>query len=826
MNSLYTSSIQLFMGISVMVGWLGLIVYSILLVTRYRGKPNTALHFRGRWLSISGSLLLVSGFIKLFFFDGQSTGSGVLWTIVGSLTNLAGYQKLQRKKRTRGELRHNSTGKSPVSKLSQVSHLSPNLSEPSVRERDRIWVDTRDGRPSLRPEPKPSCNSNIEELIESLRCGNNSEFRRLAAELLGQMGSIATPAISALLIACVDVDASVREASLNALESIDPGWPQNPEVQKAFPKLTEKFKHSYCFSKSYSEDVSKASYKLLQQIGEPAVSSLANLIVEDEDKIDHKIHAIWLLKDIGSSAISTIPQLIQLLSNKASKVRIAAAEALVHFKSVAKVSIPVSIPTLIIGLSDRNQDVRKAMVACLLATEPAVPDLLPLLIDKNANVRESVADALIQIDPDALVIMPAIALALVGSNPDKKNVDDIKAMVACLNQYIIQQHSQSLSEGDLRDTTTANSTPQYSESVRTFGFEVKDVTTTANSVPPNSGYLYKQLVVEVCKILRQQIATPQDKSKVWPTYTKALSLARECDRDTLTQIIAEFDPLIKEQNLNDDDLAIEQTLSFLQKISFQNPQTLKAAWLLSKRLNQLSLRREVQQQICLQIARVGDSNLLINRLLESSLCLAEISQIIRDFFENHSPQTFAPWKAFLERFNLYELPQIHQVYAALERYEEASRLAEAVGDYSHAVCYLMTLSGREIAFRVLDLSERSGDRELTVKAHQKVAEIFWQEGNYRKALFHFQKAGNLEDARYCYEKLGESAQSSSSKAQQPFSQVEQVELNRHKQKLLRLLYGNYEQCKNLVNYERKKSPNKSEIELYEDAIFRLEKDRR
>jgi hypothetical protein len=66
----------------------------------------------------------------------------------------------------------------------------------------------------------------------------------------------------------------------------------------------------------------------------------------------------------------------------------------------------------------------------------------------------------------------------------------------------------------------------------------------------------------------------------------------------------------------------------------------------------------------------------------------------------------------------------------------------------------------------------------------------------------------------------------SPRTSQSFSQAKQAELNKLKQELLRLLYGNYQQCKNLVNYERKKSQNKSEIELYKDAIFRLEKDRR
>jgi hypothetical protein len=61
---------------------------------------------------------------------------------------------------------------------------------------------------------------------------------------------------------------------------------------------------------------------------------------------------------------------------------------------------------------------------------------------------------------------------------------------------------------------------------------------------------------------------------------------------------------------------------------------------------------------------------------------------------------------------------------------------------------------------------------------------------------------------------------------QTSSKAEQVELNILNERLLQLLYGDREQSKRLVNLERKRSPKKSEIELYKDAIFHLEWDRR
>jgi molecular chaperone DnaK len=95
---------------------------------------------------------------------------------------------------------------------------------------------------------------------------------------------------------------------------------------------------------------------------------------------------------------------------------------------------------------------------------------------------------------------------------------------------------------------------------------------------------------------------------------------------------------------------------------------------------------------------------------------------------------------------------------------EAAELAEAARDYRSAIRYLMSLSGKEIALRILTLSKRLGDENAIpskmvakgiAQAHQKVAESFWQENNYTEALQHFQQAGNLESASDCYQKLGE-----------------------------------------------------------------------
>ncbi|NEU80985.1 hypothetical protein [Nostoc sp. UIC 10630] len=251
---------------------------------------------------------------------------------------------------------------------------------------------------------------------------------------------------------------------------------------------------------------------------------------------------------------------------------------------------------------------------------------------------------------------------------------------------------------------------------------------------------------------------PQAKDKAWKTYEKALSFARQCSCEELLQVIFKFDPLFGESVPN-SSLSIGQALSFLIETKPQTAQNLDAAWRLSQRLNNPSSIREVQQQICIQLARSGDTNTLLAKLLkrrnEETLTSAELSQILNNFLEKHSFQLTDPWKAFLEQFETAELPQIHQVYAVLNRYVEAAELAEAAKDYRSAIRYLMCLSGKGVAFRILALSELIGDKNALTQAHQKVAESFWQENNYTEALEHFQQAGNLESASDCYQRLGE-----------------------------------------------------------------------
>ncbi len=201
-----------------------------------------------------------------------------------------------------------------------------------------------------------------------------------------------------------------------------------------------------------------------------------------------------------------------------------------------------------------------------------------------------------------------------------------------------------------------------------------------------------------------------------------------------------------------------QALSFLLEAKPQNCQNLDAAWRREQRLNESSSMQEVQQDICLQVAKIGESNFLLAKLLirykEGYLSPTELWLIINTFLENHTFQLADAWKGFFEQLKPNELPQNHQVYALLTRYLEAADIAEENKDYRSAINYLTHLSGKEIAFRTLTLSNRLGD-DVIAEAHQKVAENLYQEGNYTDAAKSFHSSGNPEGASDCYQKLGE-----------------------------------------------------------------------
>lgn len=279
----------------------------------------------------------------------------------------------------------------PEAHQGSKARLVPSEGREPVVVRGRAWKNTTEVRWELAREQEAACDSSVEGLMKRLARVDEAEVRRSAAEGLAQLGPAATPAISALLNSAVDVDATVREAALNALNAIDPAWPRNAEARRAFPGLLAALK-------SWSSDVSKAAFRLLDSIGLPVVPDLVNALSNEEDTIA-EVLVMRILARIGPDAASAVPGLARALGSQSIQVRIAAADALANIGPAAR----TAVPALVVGLADPYADGREAMAACLArlgaAAEPAVPTLLPLLADREQRVRKAAAAALEQIGP-------------------------------------------------------------------------------------------------------------------------------------------------------------------------------------------------------------------------------------------------------------------------------------------------------------------------------------------------------------------------------------------------------------------------------------------
>jgi HEAT repeat protein len=231
------------------------------------------------------------------------------------------------------------------------------------------------------------------------------------------LGKDAALAIPALLVSAVDLDAAVREASLSALEAIDPAWPQNAEARQAIPALVKTLK-------GRSSGERRAAYRLLSLLGRPAVPELAKELSDGDDTVNH-VYVIRVLARMGPAATDAVPGLTRALGSQFLHVRIAAAEALANIGPPPE----TAIPALVAGLSDRSADARQAMATCLArvgaAAEPAVPFLLPLLADRDDRVRKAAAAALGQIGPKAV---PAL-IELVQARDARRLAAWIESMI-------------------------------------------------------------------------------------------------------------------------------------------------------------------------------------------------------------------------------------------------------------------------------------------------------------------------------------------------------------------------------------------------------------
>jgi HEAT repeat protein len=303
----------------------------------------------------------------------------------------------------------------------------------------------------------PPARAAIDPLIELLG-DKDSDARRWAAVALGSIGKEARRAVPALLRALEDREPLVRSMSAYALGEIG-------AVKESLPALIERLGDKdpqvrdsaalglRCFGREAAPAIGPLIEKIrkdaktrvsagmaLQEIGQPAVHGLIDLLKDDDAKV--RSQAAYTLSHIGPEAKDAVAPLIRALKDPNKEVQLAATSAL------GKIGRP-ALPSLLAALGDVDEDTRLYVGYALAATgkpaikplsdflkgpdekarkraalvlgwigEPAVPALLAALKEKDAAVRKEAVTILGTISLRFKGLLEPLAGAL--SDPDEK----------------------------------------------------------------------------------------------------------------------------------------------------------------------------------------------------------------------------------------------------------------------------------------------------------------------------------------------------------------------------------------------------------------------
>lgn len=237
-------------------------------------------------------------------------------------------------------------------------------------------------------------------------------IRYSATETLGKIGK---PAIPVLMEILHDEDEVVRSSAITALGMI------GEKATSAIPEITKKLQDSSiivrrsaaealgkigttsthdipALIKSLKEKdnrIQKAATESLIKIGKQAIPDLVEMVSDSDYIIRRKI--IEIIGEIGESAVSAIPRLIEVLKDENERVcKPYAARALGKIGQKTARTVPILIETL----NDKSEYLRIATMEALLLLGPkadsAVPEMIKAL--KNWKIRIAVTDFLNKAD--------------------------------------------------------------------------------------------------------------------------------------------------------------------------------------------------------------------------------------------------------------------------------------------------------------------------------------------------------------------------------------------------------------------------------------------
>jgi len=264
-----------------------------------------------------------------------------------------------------------------------------------------------------------------------------SENRRVAIEILGEIGEGALDAVPKLLKALVDGNSAVRWAAGVALnERIDPQWPQNENIIDVIPEIEKGLLEA-------DTHIRRAAAETLGQIGPSAMSTLPSLVKSLVD-ISSDVHSAAdnALKKIdpewwkNKSARNATTPLVKAVDNY-SHVRRCAVAAITLEKLepqwLSSESAFQALPSLVKALAtSSNAETGRAITVTLDKINPnwpqtegafrAIPYFVIALADSRDSVRSLATEALHKIDPNAEKTVPALVKARLGGNDEHREI--------------------------------------------------------------------------------------------------------------------------------------------------------------------------------------------------------------------------------------------------------------------------------------------------------------------------------------------------------------------------------------------------------------------
>jgi HEAT repeat protein len=309
-----------------------------------------------------------------------------------------------------------------VDELVELCFL-PNLSEPDKRIAVQALIK--------------HASQAVEPLMNALDDNKSSDNRRIAIEILGEIGDVALDAVPKLVKALVDGNSGVRWAAAVALnERIDPQWPQNENIIDVIPDIEKALLEA-------DSQIRRAAADTLGKIGPLAISTLPSLVKSLVDiSSDVRYAANNALKKIdpqwwkNQSARNATNPLVKAVDNYSNVSRCAAAAITLEKLDpqwLSSESASQALPCLVKALATSyNAEIGRAIAVTLEKINPkwpqsegafrAIPYLIIALADSRESVRSIATEALHKIDPNAEKTVPSLVKARLGGNHELREI--------------------------------------------------------------------------------------------------------------------------------------------------------------------------------------------------------------------------------------------------------------------------------------------------------------------------------------------------------------------------------------------------------------------